>query len=131
MVLIYESVLKDLIKHTKEEFPREACGLLLGLMKNRDIIINLSYRARNVSGSQYLYEVDPLDTYRALEEAESLGLELVGVYHSHPFGRPSPSRVDVERAVPGLIYLIVSEDGSFKVFELIVDEFEELEISIR
>lgn len=128
-IRISKSVLDDLIKHTNEEAPEEACGLLLGLTEGHDTVISVSYRARNLSGSRFSYEVDPMDTYRALREAESLGLELLGVYHSHPFGDPLPSPVDAERAVPGLVYLIVSGDGRLKAFEFVEGNFEELELS--
>ena len=130
-VIIYREVLMDMIEHMREESPREACGLLLGISEGRDIIVKASHRARNLSESHLLYEVDPLDTYRALEKAESLGLELLGVYHSHPIGEPLPSDVDIERAVPGLIYIIISLDGRLRAFEFIGGEFEELGISLE
>ncbi|MEM3372228.1 MAG: Mov34/MPN/PAD-1 family protein, partial [Candidatus Korarchaeum sp.] len=85
-LFIRREVLSDIVEHMDEEIPREACGLLLGISGGDVVFVRASIRARNLSESQLLYEVDPLDTYRALREAESLGLELVGVYHSHCFG---------------------------------------------
>lgn len=126
--VIHKEVLMDVIEHMREESPKEACGLLLGLMRDHEILIRASYRARNLSESPLSYEVNPLDTYKAIERAESLGLELVGVYHSHPLGEPLPSGIDIERAVPGLIYVIVSGDGRFKAFEFVERGFEELEL---
>ncbi|MEM1983713.1 MAG: M67 family metallopeptidase [Candidatus Korarchaeum sp.] len=130
-LVIRREVLSDIVEHMDEEIPREACGLLLGISGGDVVFVRASIRARNLSESQLLYEVDPLDTYRALREAESLGLELVGVYHSHCFGEPLPSRIDLERAVPGLIYLIVSGDRRFKAFEMIEGDFKELEVSVE
>ncbi|HEU0077690.1 MAG TPA: Mov34/MPN/PAD-1 family protein, partial [Longimicrobiaceae bacterium] len=40
--------------------------------------------------------------------AERDGLALVGFYHSHPDGRPEPSRLDREQAWPWYSYLIVA-----------------------
>lgn len=130
-LFIRRSVLKDVIEHVDEEIQREACGLLLGIRKGQSVFIRESRRAKNLRDSQFLYEVDPLDTYRALKEAESLGLELVGIYHSHRFGEPLPSRVDIEKAVPGLVYLIVSKDKIFKAFEILGSDFKEIEVFLE
>ncbi len=128
-VEIPERIIEEILRHAMEEMPREACGLLIGRIESSKVLVRGIHRARNLSESHSLYEVDPRDTYRAIEEAESSGLELIGVYHSHPLGAPVPSKIDEERAIPGLIYLIVSGDGSFKAFRLVGDRFEELEIS--
>lgn len=128
-VVIPKEVLRDIVEHAREEAPREACGLLLGSSEGSDVVIKVNYRAENVSESEFLYEVSPYDIYRALKEAESSGMELVGVYHSHPLGEPIPSPIDVERAVPGLVYLIVSR-GDLRAFELVEGELREVEVSI-
>ena len=48
----------------------------------------------------------------AEREAEERGLELVGIYHSHPDAPAVPSEYDREHAWPNSAYVIVSvEDG--------------------
>ena len=42
---------------------------------------------------------------RAIDDAD---LDLIGVYHSHPFTRAYPSATDVGQAWEGLVYVIVS-----------------------
>ena len=44
----------------------------------------------------------------AHKEARSLGLDVVGYYHSHPDHPARPSEFDREHAWPGMSYLIVS-----------------------
>jgi len=44
-----------------------------------------------------------------MREIRSAGLQLLGIYHSHPHGANEPSRTDVERAYyPDAAYFIIS-----------------------
>ena len=52
------------------------------------------------------YEVHPEDFLAADDRARELGLEVVGVWHSHPESGPIPSKTDFERSWPGWSYLI-------------------------
>ena len=64
--------------------------------------------------SSRLYEVEPIDHLKADRDAESHGLEIVGVYHSHTHTDAYPSPTDVEQAkyYPEWIYVLVSlRDG--------------------
>src|SRR2546426_1533361 len=53
------------------------------------------------------YLIDPESFRRAQEKLDRDGLEVVGVYHSHPDHPPTPSTFDREHAWPWLSYLIV------------------------
>jgi proteasome lid subunit RPN8/RPN11 len=69
----------------------------------------------NVARSETRYRIAPrehIDLRRALR-AFSPPLDIVGVYHSHPHGRPVPSSTDVaEAAYPEWIYVIAGLSGS-------------------
>ena len=45
---------------------------------------------------------------RLNRELDDADLDLVGVYHSHPFTRAYPSATDLGQAWEGLVYVIVS-----------------------
>jgi len=53
------------------------------------------------------YLIDPESFRRAQEKLERDGLEVLGVYHSHPDHPPAPSAFDREHAWPWLSYVIV------------------------
>lgn len=56
-----------------------------------------------------MYTVAPRDLLAADREAEALGIELIGVYHSHTHTEAYPSPTDVAAAPdPAWHYLIVS-----------------------
>jgi proteasome lid subunit RPN8/RPN11 len=62
-----------------------------------------------VAASARTYTVDPQDHLRADRDAESRGLEIVGVFHSHTHTDPYPSATDVAQAPdPSWHYVLVS-----------------------
>ncbi len=93
-----------------DEYPREACGLLIG---RRDgecgevlevrVGTNLERdRARD------RFELDPADLLDGLRDARLAGLEVLGVWHSHPDRPARPSEADRAAAWPSWSYAIVS-----------------------
>lgn len=103
---IAASALADILSHAREEAPRECCGLLVGSI---DSVIR-SVRAANLDASPTRYSIDPADHFRAIRDARTDGLEVVGAYHSHPASGAIPSATDIAEATSGanFVYLIVS-----------------------
>jgi len=89
--------------------PAEACGLLLGRVDGERTLVQRLESTRNATASpaEDTFEVHPEDYLRLDALARSLGLDVVGVWHSHPDSAARPSRTDLERAWPGWSYLIV------------------------
>ena len=101
MVVVPGAVRRELVEHTREEAPNEACGLIV----LRDGTAQRYIRGRNAAASPYRFEleVDP-----ELWFLEDEGLDLA-VLHSHLSSPPRPSRTDVEniglwQGKPYLIY---------------------------
>lgn len=89
-------------------YPREACGLLLGRALRDAVRVEDATIGRNRDDEQpeRRFLLDPRDWLQAELEAGRRGLEIVGVWHSHPDHPPRPSRTDHEAAWPDLSYLI-------------------------
>ena len=63
----------------------------------------------NVADSAKVYEVDPRVMLRATRRADELGLEVLGVFHSHTHSDAYPSPTDVRQAPdPAWHYVLVS-----------------------
>lgn len=87
------------------EYPLEACGLLAGAAG----VVSAFYPCRNQEQSARVYTVDPGDHLRAERSAEALGLEIIGVMHSHTHTEAFPSPTDVQAAPdPSWYYVIVT-----------------------
>lgn len=108
--------LYEMFAHAMAEDPAECCGLLAGQGER----VTRVYRLRNAEEAPTRctrYTIDARDQLRALREMEDEGLELVGIFHSHPRTLAYPSATDLARSrfpgsseplYPGVAYLIVS-----------------------
>ena len=104
---ITDAQLKQIYAHAKETYPHECCGFLLGTLD--DVLVRQVRRAANqntdrtdrfvISGEEYA---------QAQFAADEAGLDIIGVYHSHPDWPPIPSQTDMESAWEEVYYLIAS-----------------------
>ena len=98
------SVIADIEGHARDTAPEECCGLLLGTADS----VAASVRAANVAEDrQRRYRIDPRDHFSAIRQARTLGLEVVGAYHSHPASPAIPSETDRAEAFEAFVFVIV------------------------
>jgi proteasome lid subunit RPN8/RPN11 len=108
---ISEQVMTEIQAHGESRYPEEAAGLILGATGGEDRIARSVLPLENQFESNqrdHRYLIEPRDMLHAEQRAEQLGLEIIGVFHSHPDHPPTPSQFDLEWAVPWYIYLITS-----------------------
>jgi proteasome lid subunit RPN8/RPN11 len=106
---ISERHLRQISAHSKESYPTEACGIMIGTATGNERWVTEVWPAKNELSSQSTYEIHPETLLRAFTYAEQNGLEVVGFYHSHPFWSADASEIDRTRAnYPGVSYLIYS-----------------------
>jgi len=125
----------EMVAHALDDLPNEACGLIAaapGTAKGERV-----YRCGNAAASSRLYEIEPLDHLKADRDAESNGLEIVGVYHSHTHTDAYPSPTDVNQAPdPSWHYVLVSLKAgepvvrSFRIVDGVITE-EPIELDRR
>lgn len=122
----------EIITHSREEYPNECVGLLLGKENRAERLL----RMENIEHSPLNYRVDPRELLRIFDEMDALGLELVGIYHSHTHSPARPSKTDVALAgYPDTHYLIVSlqdqERPDLRAFSIVDGVVEEQEVMLR
>lgn len=106
--------LDQIRRHGESTYPHECCGFLMGAtaedQKTIAAIVPVDNERSNSARNRYL--ISP-DAYWAGEkEARRKGLEIIGIYHSHPDHPARPSGYDLEHALPWLSYIIVAvQDG--------------------
>jgi len=94
-----------LIEHSKRDAPYEACGILAGLAGKVEKV----YPMTNAKKARDVFLMDPPEQFRVMKEMRKSGVEMVGIYHSHPETDAYPSAHDVEMACyPNISYVIVS-----------------------
>jgi proteasome lid subunit RPN8/RPN11 len=117
MLTLSREVWLQMVGHAYDGLPDEACGLLAGpspagsagAVAAGACRASVFYPCRNAAESSRVYTVDPRDHLRADRDAESRGIELIGVMHSHTHTEAYPSPTDVDQAPdPAWHYVIVS-----------------------
>ncbi|HEV2299483.1 MAG TPA: M67 family metallopeptidase [Candidatus Acidoferrales bacterium] len=104
-VRIRRDVLTQMSQESRRFPNMECCGLLAG----SDGIITRAFPATNALASITAYEIAPDELFRLMKEIRAAGLQLLGIYHSHPKGDNAPSSRDIERAYyPEAAYFIIS-----------------------
>jgi proteasome lid subunit RPN8/RPN11 len=122
----------ELTEHAKRDAREECCGLLAG----RDGTITRVFPATNAAANPTTsYEIAPEELFRLMREIRAAGLELLGIYHSHPNGKNEPSPRDIETAYyPETPYFIVSPQPDaakpIRAFQIRDARATELEIQI-
>ncbi|HVY54919.1 MAG TPA: M67 family metallopeptidase [Thermodesulfobacteriota bacterium] len=109
MVRILRSVYDGIIRHAESGFPHEVCGVLVGA--DGRITHYRECRNLNTERAHDRYDLDPESFKQADEWARGEGLEILGIYHSHPDHPSIASETDRQRAWPEWIYIIFSING--------------------
>lgn len=108
---ISSELLEQIHRHGEAAYPEEGAGLLLGQadgsLKHVSAIITLT-NAREDASRHNRYLLTPQDYLRGEAEAARLGIDVLGVFHSHPDHPNRPSEFDREWAMPWFSYLITS-----------------------
>jgi proteasome lid subunit RPN8/RPN11 len=110
-LLISSQLLENIHAHGESAYPEEGAGLLLGTaiggQKQVTQILALA-NSREEGARHNRYLLTPQDYLRGEQEADRLGLDVLGVFHSHPDHPNRPSEFDRDWAMPWFSYLITS-----------------------
>ena len=138
MLSLSASHRQQITRHAERNYPEECCGILLGTIDRQanqtqlvevletenawseaaiaDLAIDLPEIA--VSGRQVAtsrrdrYWIDPRDLLKAQQAGRDRGLQVIGIYHSHPDHPAIPSECDRRLAWAEYVYVIVSVSRS-------------------
>ncbi len=92
--------------------PYEACGVLIGTLDGSTALVEKSMPITNSKRTRRSFELDPEEHYDAWNEAEKTGMEIVGIYHTHPVSSAVPSLWDRETMQnDNSVWLIAGADG--------------------
>ncbi len=98
--------------HTALEgaYPEEGAGFLLGRDDQERSVVSIHPlpNTREATARYNRYLITPQDYLKGEAAAEALGLDIVGVFHSHPDHPNRPSDYDRDWAQPYFSYLITS-----------------------
>jgi proteasome lid subunit RPN8/RPN11 len=110
-LIIPAKVHQEVRRHLEGTFPNEGGGFLIGRLENETVIVTEARFVENVFETEeqyHRYLMQDGAYIEAEDYADSVGLALVGYFHSHPNHPAIPSEFDRVHALPNFLYLIVS-----------------------
>ena len=116
MIALTQDQRAAIAAHAIEAHPEECCGLMLGTVGTdghktvRALLPILNAREAEARHNRFL--IGPMEMLKGEREARSRGLDVVGIYHSHPDCPAVPSQFDLDHAWPVYSYVIVTSHAS-------------------
>ena len=135
MLNISNRLIEQINVYVEKAYPEEGAGFLVGDDGEVKEILPLP-NAREDAVRHNRFLITPEDYLKAELKADSLGLSLIGVFHSHPDCPNVPSEYDREWAQPFFSYIITRVDEgkvvSHRSWRLVEDrsKYDEEEIKI-
>ncbi|HSK88079.1 MAG TPA: M67 family metallopeptidase [Anaerolineales bacterium] len=118
----------EMLDHVDQQMPLEACGLLAGKNDRVEKVILV----RNQAQSPARFVMDPYEQLQAFNRIEANGLDLLGIFHSHPAGPAAASATDVAEAAYEVVHLIWSPaQGHWQARGFWIEDGRAMEVSLK
>ncbi|MER3524160.1 MAG: hypothetical protein C4326_08860 [Ignavibacteria bacterium] len=110
MLHLTHTALHKLKVHAMRSSPEECCGMVLGTEAGdtRRACDILEAHNAGIELRERRYHILPEEYRRAEAFAARHGVQILGLYHSHPNHPAEPSLLDLEYALPWFSYIIVA-----------------------
>ena len=116
MIRIESDPWAEMVAHARETYPHECCGAMLGSTDGEQKTVRVALSLRNAfEGAQAArYELRPEDLLAADKAARERGMDLIGIYHSHPDCDAYFSKTDLQNSCPWYSFVVLSiQKGEF------------------
>jgi proteasome lid subunit RPN8/RPN11 len=113
MIRIEQEPWARMVAHARSTYPDECCGVMLGSIDDGRKTVTTAVELDNAfDGSQReRYELRPEDLLRAEREARARGMDVVGIFHSHPDCDAYFSETDLKNSCPWYSVVVLSIKG--------------------
>jgi proteasome lid subunit RPN8/RPN11 len=110
MIKINAGAWDTMVAHAQTTFPDECCGVMIGQIDGESKLVTSALALENAyKGKQEdRYEIRPEDLLAADKNARSQGLDLIGIFHSHPDCDAYFSKTDLENSCPWYSFVVLS-----------------------
>lgn len=130
MILIGGEAWQVMRAHAEAVYPNECCGAMLGRNDGEAKHVTAALPLDNVHAGPQMtrYELRPEDLLRAEKEARGRGLDLIGIFHSHPGHDAYFSETDLKNSCPWYSFVVISvKDGRFDHAKSFLPNMEQTE----
>ena len=105
-----------MILHAERTYPNECCGAVLGRIQGDTKRVTGAIPLENASDREQNrhYQLRPEDLVSAEKAAREQGLDLIGIFHSHPDCDAYFSETDLRHSCPWFSFIVLSvKNGRF------------------
>jgi proteasome lid subunit RPN8/RPN11 len=130
MIRIQSDPWAAMVAHAQSTYPNECCGAMLGSLDGDTKVVSEALALRNAfEGAQAArYELRPEDLLAADKAARERGMDLIGIYHSHPDCDAYFSQTDLKNSCPWYSFVVLSiQKGEFHHANSWLPNFEQTE----
>ncbi len=116
MIEIATEPWETMVRHAEKTYPNECCGAMLGRLNGGSKLVTEAIPMENAyAGEQAArYELRPEDLLEADRQARARGLDLIGIFHSHPDCDAYFSTTDLKNSCPWYSFVVLSiQNGKF------------------
>ena len=106
MINIDKSAWEAMVSHVEGTYPKEGCGAMLGT--NGKVAKAIPLPNAYAGPQEDFFTIAPEDLRRTDEQARQEGLDIVGIFHSHPDCDAYFSTRDLEHSCPWYSYVVIS-----------------------
>ncbi len=113
MIEIEMTPWQTMVLHAERTYPNECCGAMLGHIRGETKMVTEAIALENAyAGPQgERYKLRPEDLANADSLARSRGLDLIGIFHSHPDCDAYFSKTDLQNSCPWYSFVVLSIQG--------------------
>ena len=113
MIKIDPGAWDTMVTHAQNKYPNECCGAMIGRINDDQKLVSQAVPMENAyAGAQGArYELRPEDLLEADRRARAAGLDLIGIFHSHPDCDAYFSKTDLENSCPWYSFVVLSVKG--------------------
>ena len=110
MIAISPAAWDIMVAHARAVYPNECCGAMLGTSDGETKRVSEAVPIENAfEGVQReRYEIAPENLLAADREARARGLDLIGIFHSHPDCDAYFSTTDLKNSCPWYSFVVLS-----------------------
>lgn len=119
---------REITEYVERHAPLEACGLLAG----RNDRVERVLFVQNQAQSPVRFVMDPYEQLQAFERIDADGLDLLGIFHSHPAGPETASPTDIAEAAYAVVHVVCSRrDGKWSLRGFWIEDGASTEVPLR
>jgi proteasome lid subunit RPN8/RPN11 len=116
MIRVASEPWQEMVAHARSTYPNECCGAMLGRVdgETKEVLVAMKLENSSAGSQAARYELRPADLLAADKEARRQGLDMIGIYHSHPDCDAYFSKTDLENSCPWYSFIVLSiQKGEF------------------